>query len=99
MVVAMPSDKSLWARSCACAAGARPKASADTSEMPAARRKVLDMRTSQLAAALTRGLSVTLDHLSGFASGFRGPRRLHFRQARLLFAVGRRLLILRHFYG
>src|SRR5258708_17452058 len=51
MVVAMASDRSLWLRTWAFA-GARPKANADTSEMPAARYTMLDMRNLPVGSRL-----------------------------------------------
>src|SRR6202030_521557 len=51
IVVAMASDRSLWARSWAFAEVARPQASADATETPAIRNAILDMGYTSLVRA------------------------------------------------
>src|ERR1700730_5431390 len=51
IVVAMASDRSLWARSWAFAEVARPQASAEASETPAIRNAILDMGYTSLVRA------------------------------------------------
>src|SRR6516162_7145275 len=99
MVIAMASDRSLWLRTWAFAAGARPKANADTSEMPAARYAMLDMSN------LPIGSRIDARPRSDTRSSIRICIRISRSEpptlsaGRLLFAVGRRSLILRHLNG
>src|SRR5262249_15492052 len=73
IVVAMASERSLWARSWAFAEPARPQASAEATETPAIRNAVLDMGMHLPGECrCSRGVLAIIGYWVGFALDFAG---------------------------